>query len=366
MMITETNPVKRNKITKSIIGYTTEPKPVNSTKLELIILLNYYANTYDFEKSKEYLLKNPDFRDFSEIDAQYFKNYGFLNRILLNGFVDTDGLIQKHLEKAKNDLSRIKIRNQIKKQETKDNRKTWKIKKEQGLREIGSIADQLIDNIFKNRKTDFESVKEEFETIQSKEGLQSVYNAAQRILKRIDSEIAEKDSTQCYKRGFLNKCRGQMLVLLEKCQERQKEMSKTDKLIIRHANTKKRKSPIKKTKPVSKVKKVSKLKYQPYHDVLGDSRGAVTIIGAHEYFVYDGKFLRYYIAEKDKTLDVSGTTILNFDSEKSCMKNIRKIDYIKNIMGISKAEKKKLFNAIKAVEKPVNGRMNENCFLIYV
>ena len=349
---------KRSRVAKSIIGYTSEPKPSSSTKIELITLLNYYANSFDFEKSKEYLLKNPAFKDFSDVDAQYFKNYGFLQRILNNGFDDKDGLIKYWLEKAKTDLSNIKTRNQKQKQVKQDNRKLWRIKKDQEIREIGSLPDQLIDNIHKNRNLGFESVRDEFYSINTKEGIQSVQDAACRILKRVESEILEKDSNQQYKRGFLNKCRGQMLLLIEKCQEKLK--SQTEQIPI------KRKRAPKKQKPVNKLKKVSKVKFQQHHDVLGDSRGAVTLIGAHEYFVYDGKNLRYYISEDNKKLDVTGTSIINFDASQSCMKVVRKIDYIKDIMSLSKSAKKKLFDEIKAIKKPVNGRLNDECFLIYV
>lgn len=350
---------KRSRVAKSIIGYTNEPKPISSSKIELITLLNYYANSFDFEKSKEYLLKNPAFKDFSDVDAQYFKNYGFLQRILNNGFDDKDGLIKSWLEKAKTDLSNIKSRNQKQKQIKQDNRKLWRIKKDQEIREIGSLPDQLIDNIHKNRNLGFESIRDEFYSINTKEGIQSVQDAACRILKRVESEILEKDSNQQYKRGFLNKCRGQMLLLIEKCQEKLKSQ-KTEQIPI------KRKRAPKKQKPVNKLKKVSKVKFLHHHDVLGDSRGAVTLIGAHEYFVYDGKNLRYYISETDKKLDVTGTSIINFDIDKSCMKVVRKIDYIKDIMGLSKSAKKKLFDGIKAIKKPVTGRLNDECFLIYV
>ena len=359
----EETPKKRSRAVKSIIGYTSEPKPINSSKIELIALLNYYANNFDFEKSKEFLLKNPVFKDFSDVDAQYFKNYGFLQRILNNGFDDKDGLIKTYLEKAKTELSNVKTTNQKQKQIKQDNRKLWRIKKDQEIREIGSLPDQLIDNIQKNRNLGFETVREEFYSINTKEGIQSVQDAASRILKRIDSEIREKDANQQYKKGFLNKCRGQMLLLIEKCQERSKEILKSQKL---EQTPIKRKQAPKKHKPINKLKKVSKVKFLQHHDVLGDSRGAVTLIGAHEYFVYDGKNLRYYISEPDKKLDVTGTSIINFDADKSCMKVVRKIDYIKDIMNLSKTAKKKLFDGIKAIKKPVTGRLNDECFLIYV
>lgn len=353
---------KEKKKRGKVIGYAGEPMPKDSSKIELITLLNYYANNFDSEKSKAFLLKSPDFKEFADIDAQYFKNYGFLYRILTNGYEDKSGLIAKHLDKAKSEFQRIRDTNQIQKQVKQDNRKSWRIKKDQELREIGSLAEQLVDNIFRNRNLGFDSIKDEFLAITSREGIQSILDAARRILRRMESEISEKDSIQQYKRGFLNKCRGQMLLLIEKCQERQKMLLKSAPDITR----KTRKVSSGKKKPVNKLKKVSKVKFQQHHVILGDSRGAVTLIGAHEYFVYDGKNLRYYVSEPDKKLDVTGTSIINFDPEKSCMKVIRKVDYIRDIMNITKTAKKKLFDEIKAIKKPVTGRLNDECFLIYV
>jgi hypothetical protein len=91
------------------------------------------------------------------------------------------------------------------------------------------------------------------------------------------------------------------------------------------------------------------------------------IVGSDMIMFYDTtkrKIVKYQSLD-GYTLSVKGTTILNFDPEKSGTKIIRKPDtQLKGVANMSKRPISNLFNEIKATTGRVNGRTNEGMLLI--
>ena len=123
-------------------------------------------------------------------------------------------------------------------------------------------------------------------------------------------------------------------------------------------------------KPTDKTKLVSKLKYLKQDEKLKlVSVNPVDVIGAQELWVFNVKTrkLGKYVAKEFAELSVKGTSITNFDENKSVQKTLRKPeDQIKEFKAAGKVALRKFLDDIKAVDIKLNGRINEECILLKV
>jgi len=128
---------------------------------------------------------------------------------------------------------------------------------------------------------------------------------------------------------------------------------------------------------VSKEKMVTKLKFQVNESTLGiASIPAEEIVYANEVWVYNTKSRKigvYKATNPDPRsmkrqgagLTVKGTTILDFNSNASVQKTLRKpVDQIKNWTGNAKTKFNKAFDEIKAVETKLTGRLNNTTIIL--
>jgi hypothetical protein len=118
---------------------------------------------------------------------------------------------------------------------------------------------------------------------------------------------------------------------------------------------------------VDPAKAASKVKYLPELTELQlVSIPPEKIIGAEEVWLYNAKYrkLQQYVALEGQQLGIKGTTILNY-SEASVSKKLRKPDVtLKEFMAGTKANKRRVFKAIKSATRPVNGRVNEHTMIL--
>ncbi len=123
-----------------------------------------------------------------------------------------------------------------------------------------------------------------------------------------------------------------------------------------------------KEKPPSVL--VAKLKWAKEYVELGfKSVHAEKIIMSDTIFLFDfiKRRMIKYVALDGYTLSVKGTTILNWDPEKSGSKIIRKPEVqLNGIQSMGKRQSQNLFNEIKATMSKLNGRTNENCVILSV
>jgi hypothetical protein len=124
----------------------------------------------------------------------------------------------------------------------------------------------------------------------------------------------------------------------------------------------------KKAKPVEKI--IAKLKYQKSNEPLKlVSINPADIVGASELWVYNTKSrkLGKYVAKEFAELSVKGTSIINFDENKSVQKTLRKPEeQLKEFKAAGKVQLRKFLDDIKAVDIKLNGRVNEEVVLLKV
>lgn len=123
-------------------------------------------------------------------------------------------------------------------------------------------------------------------------------------------------------------------------------------------------------KPTDKNKLVSKVKYLKQDDKLKlVSINPEDVIGAKELWVFNVKTrkLGKYVASEFSDLSIKGTSIVNFDENKSIAKTLRKPEeQLKEFKAAGKVALRKFLDDIKAVDIKLNGRINEETMLLRV
>jgi hypothetical protein len=129
-----------------------------------------------------------------------------------------------------------------------------------------------------------------------------------------------------------------------------------------------RKPRAKKSVPTEKL--VAKMKYLKSNEPLKlVSVNPVDIIGSQELWVYNIKSRKIgrYVAREFAELAVKGTTIINFDENKSVQKTLRKPEeQLKEFKAAGKVALRKYLDDIKAVDIKLTGRINEEVILLKV
>lgn len=123
-------------------------------------------------------------------------------------------------------------------------------------------------------------------------------------------------------------------------------------------------------KAPSKEKQIAKLKYAKDNKELKlVSINPAEIIGATELWIYNTKTrkLGKYVAAAHSQLAVKGTSIENFDTDRSVCKTLRKpAEKLKEFMKAGKIQLRKFMDEIKATETKLNGRINADILLLKV
>jgi hypothetical protein len=137
------------------------------------------------------------------------------------------------------------------------------------------------------------------------------------------------------------------------------EQYKTVKKAVKKARVK---------KAPSKEKIVAKLKYAKENKELKIvSINPAEIIGAQELWVYNSKSrkLGKYVAAAYQTLNIKGTSITNFDVDKSICKTLRKpAEQLKEFAKAGKVQLRKFLEEIRATDTKLNGRINADILLL--
>jgi len=136
------------------------------------------------------------------------------------------------------------------------------------------------------------------------------------------------------------------------------------------AQVKKATRKTRKTKEKSSNQLTSKMKYLkesgPYKIASIDP---TKIIKAQTLIVFNTKYkkLGVYVAADPTGLSVKGTTIINYDAEKSMSKTLRKPeDILSSTINTGKLAFNKMFSGIKTAPSAINGRINEDTILVRI
>jgi hypothetical protein len=143
---------------------------------------------------------------------------------------------------------------------------------------------------------------------------------------------------------------------------------------IEQYKTTKKSNVVRKVSPAVQAKrnatKATKIKYLKSDDTYNlNSVSPISIIGATELWVFNVKTrkLGKYVAQDYQTLDVSGTTIKNFNVNKSICKTLRKPqEQLKEFNKLGKVALRTFIDTIKSTETKLNGRLNEDTILLKV
>lgn len=121
-------------------------------------------------------------------------------------------------------------------------------------------------------------------------------------------------------------------------------------------------------KAPTKEKLIAKIKYaKDFKELKLVSINPAEIIGATELWIYNTKSrkLGKYVAAAHSQLSVKGTSIVNFDSDKSVCKTLRKPEEkLKEFAKAGKILLRKFLDDIKATETKLNGRINTEIVLL--
>lgn len=121
-------------------------------------------------------------------------------------------------------------------------------------------------------------------------------------------------------------------------------------------------------KAPSKEKLVGKLKFKASDEKFKlVSIKPEDCLQALELWVFNTKTrkLGCYVCEDLQALSIKGTTIINFNENKSVAKTVRKPEEIlKDINNLPKTKLRKLYEGIKSVETKLNGRINGDIILV--
>lgn len=123
-----------------------------------------------------------------------------------------------------------------------------------------------------------------------------------------------------------------------------------------------------KEKPAAQ--QVKSIKYKIRDDEFGiDSERPIDVVGAQQVWLFNTKTrkLAVYTSESTKGILVKGTTLQNWEPEKSKQKTLRKPqDQIKDLMSSGKVKLRTFMDSIKSKEQAVNGRINIDTVILKI
>jgi len=117
----------------------------------------------------------------------------------------------------------------------------------------------------------------------------------------------------------------------------------------------------------SKAAKVKYLKTDPTYSLT--SVNPITLIGATEVWVFNAKTrkLGKYVAQEYQTLDLSGTSLKNFNPTQSVSKTLRKpAEQLKEFAKAGKVALRSFLKDIRATETKLSGRLNTDTIILKV
>lgn len=322
-------------------------------KLSLMEYMSYHnTNTSDKDRRKwaeEYLQeKGIKFR-MSGIHDREFRVLGSLVRLIaLDAYIAPE-----EEDRIKSEISRLKEFKQEKEVEAKD----APVKKESNkgadkASEFLGEFEGLIDEYFETRKIpNIQALLTSMSVTGASSSIISAY--AERRVAELRVILEDNELRGCYS---LSKPEFKRLIGIY---ESLKEKGGQVKRVVNRAPR------AKKEKPAGVL--VQNLKFKQSDEELGLKSVSVTgIIGANEVYIFrcDGRKLQYFKAVDGMTLTVKGTTILNFDTEKSHQKTIRKPEILKDFHTKGKRDAIKVIKEIRSVEGRVNGRTSEHAIIL--
>jgi hypothetical protein len=323
----------------------------------LIRALNWYSIEVENKVKKGWVLslyKNELNGSISEINEREFKQVGTLIRLKNNG----NALQEKEEQFIKSEISRlnkISLKPKVEKV-VEEQPVTKKIIDHDGLcSDFMSEFNSLIDEYTIDRKNipDIDYlIKKIPSNIVAK-------NIAALLLKPIEElNLVLSGTDKQLNEGYSNFKKPELKKLLSFYEQLLNGLEQTKK-------TQERKPRAKKEVPA--IKLVEKMTYQNDDPNLGlKSVHPMHIVGSTEVWCYNVKYrrLQQYVSINGMTLTVKGSTILNFDIEKSIQKGVRKPEQLVALNGQGKRSYKKFLDSLTNKAGSLTGRINGDIIIM--
>lgn len=118
------------------------------------------------------------------------------------------------------------------------------------------------------------------------------------------------------------------------------------------------------------AQQVKSFKYKTKDEEFGiESERPIDVVGSQQVWVFNTKTrkLAVYTSDSTKGIQVKGTTLQNWEPEKSKQKTLRKPDeQIKDLMSSGKVKLRSFMDGIKSKEQSVNGRINIDTVILKI
>lgn len=348
--------------------FDTEPKFNRElTQLEIVQTLNWYSTNKDskdsFKYSCEYFKKAHKI-DASSVLKDELNTFGFVCRIVTNG----GQLPIKQQIWFDNEIARIKnalkVKNAKKPVVVNDNSNVISIQdriREKSFECIGELEGLLDEYV----QSDFSANSSPYGVMHTM-SMKSVHT--KHILEKFKSRRSEfsdvlNTDDRDLKEGYSNFTKSQLKKIVAFCDQVILDCQKIAGEAVKTRKPRKRKA-----KTVEQV--IGKLNYcQKFDELKLTSVSPKDIIGAMQLWVYNTKLrkLGCYHSEDAGGLMVKGSSIQNFDQEKSVQKTIRKpAEMLPEVLSGGKVFLRNVIGNIRAVESSLTGRINKDVILLRI
>ena len=370
---------RKRKRAKRFVGSNIEPvwRPDIDTTDELMRIFNWYnynKTTKQGEKYFEAYLKyigegEKTVKAFRKISLNVIPRSVFwLARLIITG-VELPDDVMKHLNEAVNNCKEyVEEQEEIKEEKRNKNKKVISIQERIEKQVDGYIEeiDLKIDSFIKS------STKKSFDIstwlqIKKVKSTQSkmISDHYSNYLEELEELVSGKCEQLNEAYSFLTKPQQKKFLKfvrnIVKISDEWSEKAKRAKAASRK---------VRKRKPKSPLKMVEKLKYLKESDEYGlKSIPPTRIIGATELWVFNVKYrtLGVYHCPNGHGFTVKGTTIQNFDLDKSVCKKLRKPEKpLEEVATQGKVGRRKILSKLSTKEKPLTGRINGDTIILKV
>lgn len=340
---------------------------------ELTHLLNWYSYNKDADDAKNYFLtylKKYDMDVFEKLktkasDISVTTTIGWLCRI----YTLNESLFPiKYLRNIKDETCRVlQVVSDQKPEVVAETKPRPNVQEniQNQLKDLLGELDGEVDNFLSNEcKSKFSL----YEWLSSKK-VKHVHakSIGEYYEKHILAELREADAEECEQLkeaySFLSK---KNLKLFIKFIESFVEDAQRWQSVAKQISQNNRVPRAKKPKPAAK--QVEKLHYLKEHENL-KSVTPTQIVGATQLWVYNVKYksLGVYVCNNAHGFMVKGCTILNYDTNESISKTLRKPeDVIPSVLESGKVALRKILPSLRTKEKKLTGRINKDTLLLRV
>jgi hypothetical protein len=327
--------------------------------IDMVQALNYYNNNHNSADYRGWFVahfkKRIDF-PFSSVSDFEYRIAGVLSRILANG----NHLDQLHVDRIESEFTRIREKALKVKVVVEDDAPAVKKPTIQERMDV-KVSDFL---------GEFAGLVDEYVTDKTNPNVGGLLKTmgitgpmGKKVAERVQGQMAElkellEGKDKQLNEGYSNLRRPEQKKLLSIYETLMEKLVQAKVTVVR-------KTRVVKAKPSGVIVKDMKFKQE---DVALKIKSIIVpnVIGAAEVWVFNTKTrnMQVYYAIEGSGITVKGTRMLNFDTEKSAQRKVRKAETVSALQGVGKRIFAQFFKAIKSKDGKPNGRTNEDCVIM--